>query len=132
MAFRGGEGFGGPRYGWGAVPGPGTGGGRAQWQTGRVRGPRTSPEAGVRRGEWQWRGHGPDSWGDYGWEYRGGVARDDVLRRRESATGRRGSYEPRLAEERSGGLPRGRDRFRADRWWGRLRGRRRYGYDWGF
>lgn len=124
---------GGPRWGWGAVPGPGTTGSRGNFNTGQVRGPGTSPEAGLHRGEWQWRGHGPGSWNDYAWEYRGGVARDRTLRRSDADIGPRGSLQRRLAEQRSGGLPRGRERYDADRWFAHLgEGRydRGYGRGW--
>lgn len=128
MTFRGSE-FGGPRYGWGSVRGtPQTGGGRDQWNSGRVRGQfSASPEAGLRRGEWQWRGHGPDAASGYGWEYQGGVGRDARVMRTEAGMGARGYYEARLAEERSGGLPRGRERFSGDRMWDRMAGDRSRG-----
>lgn len=132
MTFRGSN-FGGPRYTWGSVPGtPQTAGGSDQWNSMRVRGPRTpeSPEAGVRRGEWQWRGHGPDSASNYAWEYRGGVGRDTTVMRTGAGMGPRGSYERRLAEERSGGLPRGRERFDADRMWDRMGADRSRGTEW--
>lgn len=132
MTFRGSD-FGGPRRTWGDVPGtPRTAGGRDQWNRMRVRGPRTaeSPEAGVRRGEWQWRGHGPDAASNYAWEYRGGVGRDTPVMRTEAGMGPRGSYERRLAEERGGGLPRGRERFDADRMWDRMEGDRSRGTGW--
>lgn len=132
MTFRGSD-FSGPRHTWGSVPGtPQTAGGSDQWNSMRVRGPRTagSPEAGVRRGEWQWRGHGPDSASNYAWEYRGGVGRDTTVMRTGAGMGPRGSYEPRLAEERSGGLPRGRERYDADRMWDRMGADRSRGTGW--
>lgn len=128
-----GSGMGGPQYGWGDVRGtPQTSGGRAQWQSGQARGRRgASPEAGLHRGEWQWRGHGPGAASDYGWEYQGGVARDAPLMRREATQGGRGAMEPRLAEERSGGLVRGSGRFDPGRRYDRDYGVRG-GYDRGF
>lgn len=81
----------------------------------------------VRRGEWQWRGHGPDSASNYAWEYRGGAGRDTTVMRTGAGMGPRGSYERRPAEERSGGLPRGRERFDAGRMWDRMEGDRSRG-----
>lgn len=118
MAFRGSE-FGGPQYGWGS----GHGGGMHQGNTGRVRGQfGASPEAGLRRGEWQRQGRAPDAAAGYGWEYQGGVGRDARTLRTEAGMGPRGYYEARLAEERSGGLPRERQRFSGDRVWDQMAG----------
>jgi hypothetical protein len=128
MTFRGSE-FGGPQFGWGSVPNsPETGGGRTQHNSGRVRGQfGASPEAGLRRGEWQRQGRAPDAAAGYGWEYQGGAGRDARTLRSEAGMGSRGYYEARLAEERSGGLPRERQRFSGDRMWDRMAGDRSRG-----
>jgi hypothetical protein len=76
------------------------------------------------RGEWQRAGHGPSASRDYGWEYQGGYPHDASVMRTEAGMGdAMGSY---FAQRRSGGLPRGRDRFDVDNWGGPLGGR---GYD---
>lgn len=137
MALTGGGGqFGGPRYAWGEVPGnPGAGvrsgsaGSQTNFNSGMNRGRYTaSPEAGLRRGEWQWRGHGPSAQRDYGWDYQGGVGRDEITLRTEARGG--GSYLSRMAQDRGGGLPRYHDDYDAgDRWFSRL-GEGRYTRDY--
>ncbi len=109
--------FEGEMWEWGAVPGTSERG-QASW-----RGRRTSPrvwrgrEAPPRRGEWQWRGHGPGAAEGYGWEYRGGAPRGEHLTWPETIPGR-GMGGGRIREEiRSGGLPRGRERFEAEGGW---------------
>ncbi|HEX2077108.1 MAG TPA: hypothetical protein VHG08_05350 [Longimicrobium sp.] len=132
LTGRGGQ-FGGPRYGWGEVPdNPGAGvrsgsaGSRTNFNSGL--GYTASPEAGLRRGEWQWRGHGPSAQRDYGWDYQGGVGRDEITLRTEARGG--GSYLSRMAQDRSGGLPRYHDDYDAgDRWFSRL-GEGRYAGDY--
>jgi hypothetical protein len=121
--------FGGPGYGWGDVPG---GSERTQWNSGQARGRFTSsPEAGLHRGEWQWRGHGPSAQRSYGWDYQGGVGRDEITQRSEARMG--SSFQARMAQERSGGLPRGRYAVGYDRLGERTgRGGRDVGYDWGW
>lgn len=120
--------FGGPRYQWGDVPG---GSGRTQWNSGLNRGRYTSsPEAGLQRGEWQWRGHGPSAQRSYGWDYQGGVGRDEITQRTEARMG--SSFQGRMAQERGGGLPRGRYAVDFDRL-GERAGRRYDGdYDRGW
>lgn len=136
MAFtgRGGQ-FEGPRYGWGGVPGdPGAGsisgsaGSRTNFNSGLNSGRYTAgPEAGMRRGEWQWRGHGPSAQRDYGWDYQGGVGREEITMRSEARGG--GSYLSHMAQDRSGGLPRYHDDYDAgDRWFPRLGERGGQGY----
>ena len=123
MFNHGGSRMGGPRYGWGGVRGtPETGGEGTQWQTGRMRGlGSASPEAGRRRGEWQWRGHGPGASEGYGWVYQGGVSRGDATTlRTEAGMGDRAGMEARFAQERSGGLPRGRERYDPGRYFDHL------------
>lgn len=113
LTGQGGQ-FGGPRYGWGDVPNqPGAGvrsgsaGSQTNFNSGLNRGRFTnSPEAGLHRGEWQWRGHGPDAQRSYGWDYQGGVGRDEITQRTEARMGP--SFQARMAQERSGGLPQGR------------------------
>lgn len=113
MALTGGGGqSGGPQYGWGGVPNdPGTGartgsgGSRTNFNSGLNSGRYTaSPEAGLRRGAWQWQGHGPSAQRDYGWDYQGGVGRDEITQHTEARGG--GSYLSHMAQDRSGGLPR--------------------------
>jgi hypothetical protein len=122
------RGTGGPRYTWGNVPNTG----HIGQHQGTFRGsqyvadtfPGPAPP-----GAWQWRGHGPTAWNDYGWEFRGGSeqARGTVGRTEAEAGG---WAERRMAEQRSGGLPRGRGRYEAERWGGVLgSGRQRYGRD---
>lgn len=132
--FGGGRGPGGPRYDWGDVRGePGTEMDRQAYRpAGLAWDPRDGSSEGLRRGEWQWRGHGPGALDDYAWEYRGGVQRHEgTVRRTEAGTGP--DEEAYLAEERGGGLPRERGRFAADQWFERLgegprRGTGRPGY----
>ncbi|MBW3570561.1 MAG: hypothetical protein KY467_05600 [Gemmatimonadetes bacterium] len=109
MALTGGGGqFGGPRYTWGGqrnVDGAGGGGSRRNANSGLNSGRYTAgPEAGMRRGAWQWQGHGPSAQRDYGWDYQGGVGRDEITQRTGARTG--GSYLSHMAQDRSGGLPR--------------------------
>lgn len=127
LTGQGGQ-FGGPRYGWGDVPGAG---GRSNANSGLNRGRYTnSPEAGLHRGEWQWRGHAPDAQRSYGWDYQGGVGRDEITQRTAARMG--SSFQARMAQERSGGLPQGRYAIDYDQ------GRRTGGgsqdihYDWGW
>ncbi len=133
----------GPQYGWGGVPndpgagaGAGSGGSRTNFNSGLNSGRYTaSPEAGMRRGAWQWSGHGPSAQRDYGWDYQGGVGRDEITMRTEAREG--GSYLSHMAQDRSGGLPRYHDDYDAgDRWFPRLgeRAASRYAqdYDRGF
>jgi hypothetical protein len=102
LTGQGGQ-FGGPQFGWGDTPG---GGGQSA-NSGPNRGRYTnSPEAGLHRGEWQWRGHGPSAQQSYGWDYQGGVGRDEITQRTEARMG--SSFQARMAQERSGGLPQGR------------------------
>lgn len=111
LTGRGGQ-SGGPQYGWGGVPNdPGAGsragsaGSRTNFNSGQNAGGYTAgPEAGLRRGAWQWQGHGPSAQRDYGWDYQGGVGRDEITQRTEARVG--GSYQARMAQDRSGGLPR--------------------------
>jgi hypothetical protein len=126
LTGRGGQ-SGGPQYGWGGVPDdPGagarsrSGGSRTNFNSGLNSGRYTaSPEAGLRRGEWQWRGHGPSAQRDYGWDYQGGVGRDEITLRTEARDG--GSYLSHMAQDRSGGLPRYNGDYElGDRWLGRL------------
>jgi hypothetical protein len=138
LTGQGGQ-FGGPQYGWGGVPNqPGTGarsgsaGSRTNFNSGFTGGAyNTSPEAGLHRGEWQWRGHGPSAQQSYGWDYQGGVGRDEITQHTEARTG--SSFQARMAQERSGGLPQGRYAIDYDQ------GRRTGGqggqdvsYDWGW
>ena len=118
--------FGGPQYGWGDTPG---GSERTQWNSGRFT---NSPEAGLHRGEWQWRGHGPSAQRSYGWDYQGGVGRDEITQRSEARMG--GSFQARMAQERSGGLPQGRYAVDYDRLGERAMGHGDQGvsYDWGW
>lgn len=124
MPFSGQGGqFGGPQYGWGDGP---EAGGRDNPNQGRLT---NTPEAGLHRGEWQWRGHAPDAQRSYGWDYQGGVGRDEITQRSEARMG--SSFQARMAQERSGGLPQGRYAIDYDR------GRRTGGgpdvsYDWGW
>lgn len=127
LTGQGGQ-FGGPRYGWGDVPGAG---GRSNANSGLDRGRYTnSPEAGLHRGEWQWRGHAPDAQRSYGWDYQGGVGRDEITQHTAARMG--SSFQARMAQERSGGLPQGRYAIDYDQ------GRRTGGgsqdihYDWGW
>jgi hypothetical protein len=112
MALTGRDGqSGGPQYGWGEVPNnPGAGvrsgsaGSRTSFNSGLNSGRYTnSPEAGLQRGSWQWQGHGPSAQRDYGWDYQGGVGRDEITQHTEARGG--GSYLSRMAQDRSGGLP---------------------------
>lgn len=111
LTGRGGQ-SGGPRYGWGGVPNdPGAGarsgsaGSRTNFNSGLNGGRYTnSPEAGLHRGVWQWQGHGPSAQRDYGWDYQGGVGRDEITQHTEARTG--GSYLSHMAQDRGGGLPR--------------------------
>lgn len=118
LTERGGQ-SGGPRYGWGGVPNdPGTGaragsgGSRTSFNSGLDSGRYTAgPEAGLRRGSWQWQGHGPSAQRDYGWDYQGGVGRDEITQHTEARGG--GSYLSHMAQDRSGGLPRYHDDYDA-------------------
>lgn len=129
--------FGGPRYGWGEVPNQpgaegrsGSAGSRTHFNSGFDRGQFTnSPEAGLHRGEWQWRGHGPSAQQSYGWDYQGGVGRDEITQRTEARAG--SSFQARMAQERSGGLPQGRYAIDYDRG-ERTGGGRDVSYDWGW
>jgi hypothetical protein len=138
LTGQGGQ-FGGPRYGWGEVPNqPGAGlrsggaGSRTNFNSGLNRGRYTSsPEAGLHRGEWQWRGHGPSAQRSYGWDYQGGVGRDEITQRSEARMG--SSFQARMAQERSGGLPQGNYAIDYDR--GERTGRgggQGVDYDWGW
>jgi hypothetical protein len=95
--------FGGPRYGWGDAPGGHAQRGNGGLDRGRYAG---SPEAGLHRGERQWGGRGPSAQQSYGWDYQGGVGRDEITRRSEARMG--SPFQARPAQERGGGLPRGR------------------------
>lgn len=116
--------FGGPQYGWGEVPGkPGAGarsgsaGARTNFNAGGGQ-HNAGPEAGLRRGAWQWQGHGPSAQRDYGWDYQGGVGRDEITQRSEARGG--GSYQARMAQDRGGGPPRYASDYDAgDRWFSR-------------
>lgn len=116
LTGRGGQ-SGGPQYGWGGVPNDpgagvraGSGGSRTNFNSGLHSGRYTaSPEAGLRRGEWQWQGHGPSAQRDYGWDYQGGVGRDEITQHTEARGG--GSYLSHMAQDRGGGLPRYRDDY---------------------
>jgi hypothetical protein len=117
---------GGPQYGWGGVPNDpgagartGSGGSRTNFNSGLNSGRYTAgPEAGMRRGAWQWSGHGPSAQRDYGWDYQGGVGRDEITQRTEARDG--GSYLSHMAQDRGGGLPRYHDDYDAgDRWFPR-------------
>lgn len=120
--------FGGPRYAWGDVPG---GSQRTQWNSGQNRGRFTaSPEAGLHRGEWQWRGHGPSAQRSYGWDYQGGVGRDEITQHSEARMG--GLFQARMAQERSGGLPQGRYAVDYERLGERAGRGGEVGYDWGW
>jgi hypothetical protein len=102
LTGQGGQ-FGGPQFGWGDTPG----GGAHSANSGQNRGRYTnSSEAGLHVGEWQWRGHGPSAQQSYGWDYQGGVGRDEITQRTEARMG--SSFQARMAQERSGGLPQGR------------------------
>jgi hypothetical protein len=129
MPFTGQGGqFGGPQYGWGDVPGAG---GRNNANSGLNRGRYTnSPEAGLHRGEWQWRGHAPDAQRSYGWDYQGGVGRDEITQRTEARMG--SSFQARMAQERSGGLPQGRYAIEYDRGQRTGGGSQDVHYDWGW
>lgn len=131
LTGQGGQ-FGGPRYGWGDVPGSGAqAGARHNANSGLNRGRYTnSPEAGLHRGEWQWRGHGPDAQRSYGWDYQGGVGRDEITQRTEARMG--SSFQARMAQERSGGLPRGRYAVDYDRLGERAGRGQGVDYDWGW
>jgi hypothetical protein len=126
LTGQGGQ-FGGPQYGWGGVPNDpsagarsGSAGSRTNFNSGLNDGRHTaSPEAGMRRGAWQWSGHGPSAQRDYGWDYQGGVGRDEITMRTEARDG--GSYLSHMAQDRSGGLPRySQDYDVGDRWFPRL------------
>lgn len=121
--------FGGPQYGWGDAQGGHARSADSGFNRGRYT---NSPEAGLHRGEWQWRGHGPSAQQSYGWDYQGGVGRDEITQRTEARTG--SSFQARMAQERSGGLPRGRYAIDYDR--GRRTGGGMDGpdvkYDWGW
>lgn len=134
LTGRGGQ-SGGPQYGWGGVPNdPGAGaragsaGSRTNFNSGLNSGRYTaSPEAGLRRGAWQWQGHGPSAQRDYGWYYQGGVGRGEITQRTEAGGG--GSYLSHMAQDRSGGLPRYHDDYDAgERWFPRLGERAGRGY----
>jgi hypothetical protein len=113
-------GMGGPQYGWGGIPNsPNTGG--QSWAPWRNFG--HAQHAGGRDdrryvGDWQRRGQAPASQRDYGWEYQGGYPHDASIMRTEAGMG--DWQGARFAQERSGGLPRGRGRFDVDRWGGPL------------
>lgn len=130
LSGRGGR-SGGPRYGWGDVrgaPGAGGGGSRHDAQSGWVRGRHAAgPEPKLRRNEWQWRGHGPSAMRDYGWDYRGGVGRDEIAMRSEASGG--GGYLSRMAQDRGGGVPRYAGDFDVGRGFGRP-GEGRYARDY--
>jgi 23S rRNA pseudouridine2605 synthase len=134
---------GGPQYGWGGVGNDpsvgartGSGGSRSNFNSGLNSGRYTAgPEAGMRRGAWQWSGHGPSAQRDYGWDYQGGVGRDEAVMRTEARDG--GSYLSHMAQDRGGGLPRYHDDYDVgDRWFSRLgeraEGRSARDYDRGF
>lgn len=127
MNGQGGQ-FGASRYGWGDVPG--AGGGQSA-DSGLDRGRYTnSPEAGLHRGEWQWRGHAPDAQRSYGWDYQGGVGRDEITQRTEARMGP--SFQSRMAQERGGGLPRGRYAIEYDQGRRTGGGSQDVSYDWGW
>src|SRR5215207_3874704 len=112
-------GMGGPQYGWGSVPNsPNAGQGWAPWRNfGHAQ------NAGGRDdrrhvGDWQRRGQAPASQRDYGWEYQGGYPHDARIMRTEGGMG--DWMGAQMAQRRSGGLPRGRERFEVDRWPGTL------------
>ena len=130
LTGQGGQ-FGGPRYNRGDVPGSGAqGGAGTNANSGQARGRYTSgPEAGLHRGEWQWRGHGPSAQQSYGWDYQGGVGRDEITQRSEARAG--STFQARMAQERSGGLPRGHYAIDYDRG-ERTGGGRGVSYDWGW
>jgi hypothetical protein len=116
---------GGPYYNRGRVPNEQHGGGMS-WSPWRNRPPGRDahPDDRSFRGQWQRAGHGPPAARDYGWEYQGGYPHDASVIRSEAGMGdAMGSY---FAQQRSGGLPRGRERFDVDRWGGPLG---RGGYD---
>ena len=120
--------YGGPGYSWGRVPNePHLGG--TSWSPWRNfnRGMGVGGDDRRFRGRWQRAGRGPDAMRDYGWEYQGGYPHDASIFRTEAGMGdSMGSW---AAQRRSGGLPRGRERFEVDRWGGALgRGGRSY-YD---
>ncbi|HEX7048958.1 MAG TPA: hypothetical protein VF188_02000 [Longimicrobiales bacterium] len=119
MQWRGGP-YRGPLYGRGAVRGTT----RRRWAPWRGRGYdpaiRRQWERAPGRGAWRWRGHGPDAWSGYGWEYRGGVPSGADVWWPEDQPGARTGGERWLAERRAGGLPR-----RAGRRGRRSRRRRR-------
>jgi hypothetical protein len=99
--------FGGEQYNWGRVPNAVSGYNRQM-----PRGVGDLPP----RGQWQRQGHGPDAWSrDYGWEYRGGTAHDAQLFRTEASGGPAGVR--RMAEQRAGGLPHGRERHDMGRYY---------------
>ncbi len=102
LTGQGGQ-FGGPQFGWGDTPAGGAQSANSGLNGGRYT---NSPEAGLHRGEWQWRGHGPSAQQSYGWDYQGGMGRDEVTQRTEARMGP--SFQARMAQERSGGLPQGR------------------------
>lgn len=126
LTGRGGQ-FGGPQFGWGDAHGSGAqGGAGGSANSGPVGGRYTNrPEAGLQRGEWQWRGHGPSAQQSYGWDYQGGVGRDEITQRTVARMG--SPFQARMAQERSGGLPQGRYAIEYDR--GRRTGG---GYDQGW
>ncbi len=127
-----GEGSGGPRYGWGAPRGmPGTSFERGTWQGAAYRPRNAPPESGVRRAEWQWRGHGPSSWSaDYDFEHRGGAGRDAPVFRTEASMGPRSSQEMRMAHERARAYERA--RRNGGEYLGYAGERGRGGYDRGY
>lgn len=129
MPFTGQGGqFGGPQHGWGDGPG---GGGRSNADSGLNRGRFTnSPEAGLHRGEWQWRSHAPDAQRSYGWDYQGGVGRDEITQRTPARMG--SSFQARMAQERSGGLPQGRYAIDYDSGRRTGGGSQDVSYDWGW
>lgn len=120
--------FGGPQYGWGDAQGGHARGANSGFDRGRHA---NSPGAGLHRGEWQWRGHGPGAQQSYGWDYQGGVGRDEITQRSEARMG--SPFQARMAQERSGGLPQGRYAVDYDRLGERAgRGGGDVGYDWGW
>ncbi|HEX6042019.1 hypothetical protein [Longimicrobium sp.] len=126
LTGQGGQ-FGGPRYGWGDVPGAGGQNANSGLNRGRYT---NSPEAGLHRGEWQWRGHGPSAQQSYGWDYQGGVGRDEITQRTEARMGP--SFQARMAQERGGGLPRGRYAIDYDQGRRTGGGSQDVNYDWGW